>query len=110
MNDERTEIKNAKITSTSIGSEDRGTFIIYIYLDYGGGGQGFGGYVCTGSVGTEFIRRTLAALEVQSWEKLPGTTVRVRASHCNVHAIGHFMKDQWFDPKAEMQEMLSAHD
>ena len=41
----RGTIKNAKIESTKLGF-DRGTIMsCWLHLDYGGAGQGFGGYV-----------------------------------------------------------------
>ena len=42
MNDR--EIKNARIRSTMLGREDHGILTFMIDLEYGGGGQGFGGY------------------------------------------------------------------
>ena len=38
------EIKNAIITGTYLGIEDHGILTFWLYLDYGGSGQGFGGY------------------------------------------------------------------
>lgn len=107
-----TEIKNAIITSTHLGCEDHGIFTCYLHLDYGGSGQGFGGYALDkhngnrgeGSerlgtaYGMEFIRRILSTLEISQWEKLPGTHVRVVASHEKVLSIGHIIKDRWFSP------------
>lgn len=55
--------------------------------------------------GTEFIRRVLDLLEVNAWEKLPGTFLRVRASWSKVDAIGHPLKDRWFSPAELATEM-----
>lgn len=110
------ELMNAKISGTMLGYEDHGILTCSIGLDYGNGGQSFGGYALDGHIkgaqsssrinsrygsayGMEFIRRILAVLEVDKWELLKGTSVRVYAEHCKVHKIGHFLKDQWFDPK-----------
>ena len=108
------EIVNARITSTQLGREDHGIFTAWLMLDYGGSGQGFGGYALDGkpperragserpgtAFGCEFIIRLLRTLDVERWEKLPGTVCRVECSDGRVKRIGHFLKDQWFDPEA----------
>ena len=109
---------NAKITKTSLGPEDHGIFTAYIWLDYGGSGQGFGGwsfdgpapkatdytdYHRVGSVfGMQFIMDLMTTLDVRRWEDLPGTHCRIRQDKPFGLAkqIGHNLKDQWFDPKA----------
>lgn len=104
------EIKNAKITSTHLGNEDHAIFTAYLSLDFGGSAQSFGGYALDEydkdkkrrvgtAFGTEFIKAILRTLEVETWEKLPGTVCRVRGSYHDIEAIGHFMKDQWFSPR-----------
>lgn len=107
------EIQNAKIDSVSLGY-DRGVFLCaWLYLDYGGNCQGFGGYVLAknsgpqralNDFGIEYINRILSVLEIETWEKLPGTPCRVKANHCKVFAIGHFLKDKWFDPEELQKE------
>ena len=37
------EIRNAIIKSTMLGTKDHGIMTCYLYLDYGGEGQAFGG-------------------------------------------------------------------
>jgi len=110
------EIKNARIKSTRLGVEDHGIFTAMIDLDYGGAGQGFGGYALDGcpverGAGSKrvptrlaglFIARVLEVLEVGTWEKLPGTFCRVDGDFAHIYRIGHPLKDRWFDPKAEM--------
>lgn len=113
------EVQNAKITSTSLGVEDHGIFTAWLTLDYGGGGQSFGGFALDtwdearkkrigSAYGMEFIARILETLEVATWEKLPGTVCRVRAQHTSVEEIGHFLKDKWFNPRALADEILVA--
>lgn len=41
----------------------------------------------------------------RAFRDLPGRTVRVKSNHSNVQAIGHIVKDDWFDPKAEFQAL-----
>lgn len=115
------ETKNARIARTTLGYEDHGIMSVWIHLDYGGSGQGFGGYALdtplrdsTGkflkrigtAFGMDFIMCILKTLDVPTWEKLPGTHCRVRGNHCGVHAIGHILKDVWFVP----QELVKEHE
>lgn len=116
------EMKNAKIVSTMLGREDHGIMTAFIHLDYGGSGQGFGGYgfdnpktpgdYKAGRIGTvygcEFIRRVLEVVGVEKWEDLPGKYVRVVADWGHVHRIGHITDDKWFDPKALSDELKAG--
>ncbi len=36
--------------------------------------------------------------DLSSLEDLKGKTIRVRAEHCGVRAIGHIVNDDWFCP------------
>ena len=110
-----TQIKNAIIKSTMLGYEDHGILTAFVTLDYGGSGQGFGGrafdepikdpltndFISRRGVayGMEWIARVLNTVGVESWEKLPGTPVRVKMDIGKVYAIGHYLEDKWFDPK-----------
>jgi len=105
------EIKNAIITSTMLGIEDHGVFSFSLGLDYGGGGQGAGGYCLDEpikhkgkfqkrqgtAIGTELIAEILRVVGVMKWEDLKGKHIRVKASHFKVYAIGHILKDDWLD-------------
>ena len=91
------EIKNAKITGTSLGNDDHGPSF-WIYIDYGGAGQGFGGYALGGEFTNYVIMGILNTLKVNKWEDLEGTPVRVKCSHEKIQAIGHYLEEKWFDP------------
>ena len=103
------EIKNAVIESASLGFGDRGFLDAWLNLSYGGSGQGFGGYTLylpksfdhhkLESVAGHFLFRIMEVAGVESWDKLKGRTIRVRANHTGVEAIGHIVKDDWFCPK-----------
>lgn len=102
------EIKNAVIKSARITTDDHNLLTAWLELDYGGSNQGFGGYALylpksfthhtLESVAGHFLFRVMEVGGVQSWDRLPGKTVRVRANHSKVEAIGHIVKDDWFAP------------
>lgn len=107
------EIRNAIITDAIITVEDRGLLSGWVYLDYGGTSQGFGGvslYLpknfknhemlsCAG----HWIYRIMQVADVERWDKLKGKTVRVRTSWTDVKAIGHIVKDDWFEPGVDFK-------
>lgn len=105
------ETKNAIIESASLSTGDRGFLDCWLTLDYGGSGQGFGGYVLylpksyshheLKSVAGHFIFRVLEIAGVESWDKLKGRTIRVKCEHSKVHAIGHIIRDDWFNPSED---------
>lgn len=105
------EIKNAVIESVSLSSGDRGFLDCWLNLDYGGSGQGFGGYALylpkswthhrLESVAGHFLFRVMEVAGVDNWDALKGRTIRVKCEHSKVHAIGHIIKDDWFCPEAD---------
>lgn len=98
------EIKNARITDVSLSMEHG--LSSYLQLDYGSASQGFGGYSLTGGAAFIWIEGILNTLEVDRWESLPGTIVRVDAEHSKVHRLGHALKDKWFDPVEAFKPLM----
>lgn len=100
-------IQNAKVVSTQLGYHDGFGSIpmAWVHLEFPPGGQGFGGYVLGGEATHCFVYGVLNALEVESWEKLPGTPCRIDGESTKIRRIGHFLKEQWFDVQAEMDAL-----
>lgn len=92
------EIKNAKITGTSLGFDEHYSF--WVNLSYGdSSGQGFGGYALGGKF-TEYVIRGILTtiLDHGKWEDLKGKPCRAKIEEGKIIAIGHYLEDKWFDP------------
>lgn len=109
--DDMTE-RNAKIRSTTLGYEDHGILTCWLNLDYGNSGQSFGGYALdspdkdktdhsrkSDARAMDFLAAILKTVGVDTWEKLPGQYIRVRADHYQVESIGNLLEDKWLTPR-----------
>lgn len=111
------EIKNAVIESARITISERGILDALLILDYGGGGQGFGGYALylpksythhrLMSPAGHFIYRVMEIAGVTKWDGLTGKTIRVDADNTKVYRIGHIVNDDWFDPMEDFEKMIN---
>ena len=117
----KTEILNAKITSTKLG-EDHGCLTANLFVEGGGWACTFGGYCLdhwfaeaggySSSDGYGAIIELMKALEVESWEELNGKYVRVEIEGWggNIIRIGHLMKDKWFSFKDYFDEVKALNE
>lgn len=115
-------ISNAIVESATI-QLDRDCFLCaWLGLDYGDSShQGFGGHVLGGVAGVragdhrnqpnfaaEAIVRIMEVCGVDNWKNIPGKTVRVKRTTDglggDIIAIGHIVKDIWYDPKKTFSE------
>jgi hypothetical protein len=112
------EIKNAVIEGITINTGDRALLTAWLTLDYGGSCQGFGGFSLylpksykhhtnKGDFAGHFIFRCMEIAGVESWEKMKGKTLRVEVIDGKIEAIGHIVKDDWFNPSDDFEKMLA---
>jgi hypothetical protein len=116
MKTESLVIKNAIIDDMSIDDGDRGLLTAWLFLDYGGTHQGFGGIslylskdythhkLSCGFAG-HFIYRCMEIAGVNKWQNLKGKSIRVKLSNdgfgASIISIGHIIKDDWFNPSED---------
>ena len=106
------EIKNALIEGAELIIDEHGFLTVWLRLNYGDSGQGFGGFILTkngvysksGDVAGHFIYRVLEIAGVSDWKDVIGKTIRAKASHRSVSAIGHIINDDWFNPTEDFGE------
>jgi hypothetical protein len=119
LSSDQLEIQNAVISSALLTFAERGHLDCWLYLEYGnGGGQGFGGYALylpksythhkLLSPAGHFLYRVMEIAGVESFDKLKGRTIRVKATTDRVQAIGHIIKDDWFDPAEDFKQITNV--
>lgn len=100
------EIRNAIIEKVSLTIDGHGMLTAWLHLDYGGARQDFGGHMLYAPKLADntgrFIWRCLETVGVTEWANLEGRGVRARVEAGLVAAIGHFIKDRWFEPGKEL--------
>ncbi len=111
-------IRNAIIESVTLDIGDKGLLTAWVYLDYGGMHQGFGGYALylpksfthhqMLSHAGHFIWRCMEVAGVEKWENMKGKTIRVALDRDGlggrILGIGHIIKDDWFYPETDFKE------
>lgn len=106
------ELRNAIIRGATLSTSDHGVLSSFIDLDYGDSGQGFGGYALfspewfsKANYAGLWIWRCCEVAGVTEWANLKGKTIRAKYDHMKVYAIGHIIKDIWFDPSNEFKAL-----
>lgn len=97
-------IVNAVINSADITTGDRGALTASLDLNYGGSGQGFGGYALylPKSATHHRIESVMEIAGVAQWSNVTGKAIRVRIGDNDlIDGIGHIVNDDWFFPKAD---------
>jgi hypothetical protein len=113
MNEEYGTV-NAIIERATLTTEDHGCLSSWLMLDYGGSGQGFGGYALylpktfthhkRNSVAGHWIWRVMEIAGAEEWSNMKGKTIRVKFNSSGIVAIGHIVKDDWFYPSIDFKE------
>lgn len=118
-------ICNAQIDSATIGFERGFILTAMVHVSFVGGGQGFGGYALGGSpfddaacanhkeqcnLSADFIGGVLAVAGVEDWASLKGKIIRIGKANewGQILAIGHPVKDRWYDPSERMTMFRAA--
>lgn len=118
MMEPQIEIQNAVIESVRITIERGFILDSWLMLDYGGAGQGFGGWGLylgktathhkVESVAGHFIYRCMEIAGVESWAEMKGRTIRAKTTGGwggKIIAIGHIIKDDWFNPQKDFDAL-----
>lgn len=114
---------NAVVDDATIRIDRGFALSMWLTLNYGGSIQGFGGWVLGGTpdaacgkhaeqknLAAEWIVSCLRVCGVESVSECAGKVVRVRQTrpYGEVIAIGHAVKDIWFDPKVAIGRLIPA--
>lgn len=98
-------IQNAIIDNATIEIEGHGILSSMVYLGYGEGDcQGFGGYSLEKHALSSWVRNMFRVCDVDKWSDLAGRSIRVEldAPYGKIIKVGHYLKDEWFDPSSDL--------
>lgn len=111
MSNNQATIKNAIIKSATITCADYGILSAWLHLEYDCCGPDFGGYCLyvpktfthhnIKSAAGHFIYRCMEIAGVMEWSHMAGKTIRVESDSSKIYAIGHIIKNDWFDPSID---------
>lgn len=112
------EIRNAVVDRVSVTIE-RGFLTMDLYLNFGDGGQAFGGYVLhvddldvsQANFCGLFLYRCMRVAGVDKLNDITGKAIRVLgARDGKIEAIGHIIKEDWFNPTFEFDKIRGKHE
>lgn len=92
------EIKNAIIIEATIGYEGHGILTADLVLELDGAHVVFGNWNLNDDACAPFIKNCLDTVEVDRFDKLKNKVIRVRFEDHKIVAIGHPIKEKWFNP------------
>lgn len=98
------KLRNAKVTSFTLGPEDHGIMTGFVWLDYGGSSQGFGGYdLRTHNRMAVWVEKLLWVFGVNDIQHIVGKPCRSKADYGHVESIGNYLSDErWFNPRTDL--------
>lgn len=111
-------IQNALVSSARIELNDHGLLDVWLMLEYGIGGQGFGGWSLGRHVfkpadarqefleskhnyAGHYLIRVMQVCGVHEFAHIPGRSLRVAKGNGLIRGIGHITKDDWFYPSRD---------
>lgn len=111
MSDSKREVCNAVISAATLRQERGFMLDSWIQVDYGDSGQGFGGFALyigrsgahhrVESFAGHWLWRVMEIAGCEDWEHVVGKAIRCRVEDGRILAIGHIIKDDWFEPAAD---------
>lgn len=104
------KIENAVIESFNIFIE-RGALTSFLNIRLSdSAAQSFGGFYLDRTMAL-WIRSILRIAGVDDINDLAGKSIRIKyKDDSSIMAIGHFLNDDWFDPKKEFEDFLRMQD
>ncbi|MFW6001879.1 MAG: hypothetical protein ACOCQD_00905 [archaeon] len=99
-------VENAQISDVKIIKETKHYTTILIDTKRDSLVQGFGTYNLSeyARLGW-FIQRIMDTLEVSDWNQIKGKIIRIYTKDTLIKGIGHPIKDQWFLPEDEWNDI-----
>lgn len=93
-------IVNAIIEETYLGNDEFGYLRYVLHIKITGNTSTSYGTHDLRFYGIDLINKLLATIGVGSWEKIPGTPIRIKKQSRMVIDIGNLLEDNWLDLEA----------